>query len=158
MFSLWPAFIHHLGLPYLYRQQFTEWSGNFLKLVSFTCILPEFSFIAFLARYFSGVPQTWRRLKLLWACFTFFKAGIQISSPGLDESCVYKHLSISLQPNHYPCKDEGSKSHEGNSSFKQISCSMCSTLRFDGKFKYCLCLSPPVYSGLPQLFEEFELC
>lgn len=117
-----------------------------------------FAFTAFLEGHFSSVPQTWRRLKLLWGSFTFFKAEIQISSPGLDESRVYKHPGISLQPNCYPWKEEGSRSHESNSGFEQISCSICSTFRCVGRFKCCLCLSPPACLGLPQLFEEFELC
>lgn len=117
-----------------------------------------FSFITFLAGQLSSVPQTWRRLKLLWGFFTFFKAGIHISSTGLEESRVHKHPGISLQPNRSPCKEESSKTQESSSGLKQICCGICSTLRFVGRFKYCLCLSPPLCSGLPQLFEEFELC
>lgn len=157
-FTTCPCTSHRSGLFIQTAVHWMDWEllkTSFFHLHS-SWIETLFSFIVFLAGHFSSIPQTWRRLKLLWAFFTFFKAGIQISSPGLDKSCVYKHPGISLQPNRYPCKEEGSKSHESNSGFKQISCGICSTLRFVGRFKCCLCLSPLVCSGLPQLFEEFH--
>lgn len=107
-----------------------------------------FSFIAFLVGRFSSVPQTWRRLKFLWDFLPFLRQEYRFPPQSWTRAVFYKHPGISLQPNPYPCKEEGkpNKSHESNSSFKSISCSICSTLRFVSRFKRSLCLSPPACS------------
>lgn len=119
----------------LFIQAAVCWTtGSFLKLVALTCILPVLKCYLllwlFLAWHFSSIPPTQSYMKLPWGFFTSFKAEIEISSPELDESCILQtSQSISLQPNHYSCKEKGNKSHGSNSSFKLMSWDICSTFR-----------------------------
>lgn len=118
----------------LFIQTAVHWMDRELLKTSFfhlhsSWIKTLFSFIAFLARHFSSIPQhegVWSYYELF---LPFFKAGIQ----GLMRAVSTYIPASACNATCHPSKEESSRSHESNRGFKQISCGICSTLRFVGR-------------------------